>query len=284
MHGLFDGLPVEGWDAVLVVGEEPLRAFDAYLQQAAATGFDWFAAWSSSGPCLAETDAPLRADRGLEEVALTKTRTRATRVHCAVSARRALGNGRADVVHVELFVGPPRDCALPCEQSYASYLEISVAHGQPGSGGVLDDASARPTPPDVASLRMPELPPPAENLRLPRVGERVGLDHRFFGSLVVEPASRVLAPGAALNTGGTGNYTLLLRITGDPSVVLSAYGRQFERACCGAGAFELGTQTAEGTELLQGGVEELGGVSIFVRTTALVGDAPVFARIDITSD
>jgi hypothetical protein len=239
VQGLYQAQQVTGWNAVLIVDDDPLGALQSYLEQAKTAGLTELVAMKGipNGPCVGES-TPLRNGESPRYVDVSRVGGRADRVTCALMARRPAAEGAPDIAYFELYMGKPYDCNEQCQQSYASDIEISVSHAQPGTDSLFAHEGQRPAPPDLRTLVMPTLPAPAGALRLPHTGERIGVDQAFFDALELQPGSTVIAPGGPLNSGGTGNYSVFLEITEDPRAVLEAYGSAFRAQCCPDGDFK----------------------------------------------
>jgi hypothetical protein len=270
---------IEGWNAVLIVDEEPMHVLQAYLDEALSVGYTEF------GVPFTDVDQFCSTDRDLGiRPSGTRPRTGTQWIECRLAARRPAGE-RFDTIFFQLSLGIPPDCFERCE-SYARYLDLSTAYSTPVTG--LSVPCEGCDKPDIASVSLPQLSPPPRGLRLADVGEPIGADQRFFDGFQIQKGSEVVAPGTGLHTAGTGNYTVILHISGEPGTVLEAYRDQFEELCCAGsgtdGPPDLRSRSTDDGEQLYAHVAALGGLGFSVITTPLREDRPAFARVDVFND
>jgi hypothetical protein len=275
------GNAAEGWRASLVTDERPLDVLQRYLDQAQRAGFEFVSEEYFLPSCVA-----VLPGGAVEPVPLTSAPFRARQVECTILAGRATPEDTFEELRLQLVLGPPLSCQTPCRQGYMRSLELDLVRGRAPNDPMFTDQRLGPDAPEVAALRLPEVPAPPKGLQLPDGGDEIGVDEEFFGGLVVEPGSAVIVPPTGTTTNSTGDLTVHLALTGDVRRVVQAYGRQLERIAGpdGYGGFRLESWTVEGRASLYGSVGDAGGVTGSVVTVRSGAAGPTFARLELGND
>jgi hypothetical protein len=143
---------------------------------------------------------------------------------------------------------------------------------------VIPPSEVRAVEPDVSAIGPPPgaLDDPGPVPDVADVGEPIAHPDLDPGTdLRLVPGSRLLAPPAP--AGGTGGWTAVVAITGDPEEVVDAYLGQSDD--------EVMTERFEvdGRPVIRRGYDQAGGVKLWV--TAMPDDAgDWYALIDVTND
>jgi len=191
-----------GWTALLWIDQDPIQAFDAYVEQARRLGF----AVPGSASCSFIKDSrPLAPDAATTE--------QADEIRCREGATSP---GATDTTSIDLVLRYGRS---------SNFLMLQMTgDGAPSSGAVDPNFARASTPPVLPALT------PAKLATKP--GAPFGTKNDAFDSgyrrFHLERGSRLAAPVADL--AGDYDFVAVLQVTGNAKKVLRGYARQLAYA------------------------------------------------------